>query len=50
MALAYGGSAGTTVSSGVTGVQWLPPTAASIAQTLVTIPAGYQQVSSPADQ
>ena len=28
----------------------LPPTAANIAQTLVTIPAGYQQVSSPADQ
>jgi hypothetical protein len=46
----YGGSAGTTVSSGVTDVQWLPPTAANIAQTLVTIPAGYQQVSSSADQ
>jgi hypothetical protein len=47
---AYGGSMGTTVSSGVTDVQWLPPTAANIAQTLVTIPAGYQRVSSPADQ
>jgi hypothetical protein len=46
----YGGSAGTTVSSGVTDVQWLPPTAANVAQTLVTIPAGYQQVSSSADQ
>jgi hypothetical protein len=47
---AYGGSAGTTVSSGVTDVQWLPPTPANVAQTMVTIPAGYQQVSSPADQ
>jgi hypothetical protein len=46
----YGGSAGTTVSSGVTDVQWLPPTAANIAQTLVTIPPGFQQVSSSADQ
>jgi hypothetical protein len=26
------------------------PTAASIASALVTIPAGFQQVSSPADQ
>jgi hypothetical protein len=46
----YGGSAGTTFSSGVTDVQWLPPTAANIAQTLVTIPPEYQQVSSAADQ
>jgi hypothetical protein len=46
----YGGSAGTTVSLGMTDVQWLPPTAANMAQTLVTIPAGYQQVSSSADQ
>jgi hypothetical protein len=34
----------------VTNVQWLPPIAANVAQTLVTIPAGYQQVSSSADQ
>jgi hypothetical protein len=46
----YGGSAGDTVSSSMTDVQWLPLTAANVAQTLVTIPAGYQQVSSPADQ
>jgi hypothetical protein len=46
----YGGSAGRTVNSLVTNVQWLPPTAANVAQTLVTIPAGYQQVSSAADQ
>ncbi len=46
----YGGSGGRTAFSMVTDVQWLPPTAANVAQTLVTIPAGYQQVSSPADQ
>jgi hypothetical protein len=46
----YGGSAGDTVSSGVTDVRWLPPTAANVAQTLVTIPAGYRQVSSAASQ
>jgi hypothetical protein len=46
----YGGSGGDNVSSSVTDVQWLPPTAANVAQTLVTIPAGYQQVSSSADQ
>jgi hypothetical protein len=46
----YGGSGGRTAFSVVTDVQWLPPTAANVAQTLVTIPAGYQQVSSPADQ
>jgi hypothetical protein len=34
----------------VTDIQWLPPTAANIAQSLITIPAGFQQVSSPADQ
>jgi hypothetical protein len=34
----------------VTDVKWLPPTAANIARTLVTIPAGFRQVSSPADQ
>ena len=47
---AYGGSGGRTVSSGVTNVQWLPPTKANIAQALVTIPPGYQQVKSSADQ
>ena len=46
----YGGAGGPTISAYVTNVQWLPPTAANIAKALVTIPAGYQQVSSPAQQ
>jgi hypothetical protein len=46
----YGGPAPSTYSTSVTDMQWLPPTAADIAQSLVTIPAGFQQVSSPADQ
>jgi hypothetical protein len=46
----YGGPAPSTYSAGVTDMQWLPPTAANIAQSVVTIPAGFQQVSSPADQ
>ena len=47
---AYGGPAPSTYSEGVTDMQWLPATAANVAQSLVTIPAGFQQVSSPADQ
>jgi hypothetical protein len=31
-------------------MQWLQPTAANIAKTLVTIPAGFRQVGSPAGQ
>jgi hypothetical protein len=46
----YGGANGPTVSSSVTNVRWLPPTAANIAKALITIPAGYTQVSSPAQQ
>jgi hypothetical protein len=46
----FGGPAATWVSSSVTNVKWLPPTAANIAKSLVTIPAGFQQVRSPADQ
>jgi hypothetical protein len=46
----YGGSFGPTVSASVTNVRWLPPTAANVAKTLVTIPPGYTQVSSPAQQ
>jgi hypothetical protein len=46
----FGGPAATWVSSSVTDVQWLPPTPANIAKTLVAIPAGFRQVSSPADQ
>jgi hypothetical protein len=46
----FGGPARTWISSSVTDIQWLPPTAANIAKTLVTIPAGFRQVRSPADQ
>ena len=46
----YGGANGPTVSASVTNVQWLPPTAANIAKALITIPTGYTQVSSPAQQ
>jgi hypothetical protein len=44
----YGGAAGATISSAVTNVQWLRPTKANIAKTMVTIPPGFQQVSSAA--
>jgi hypothetical protein len=46
----YGGANGPTTSSYVTDVRWLPPTRGNRAQALVTIPHGYQQVSSPASQ
>jgi hypothetical protein len=46
----YGGPAPSTYSTSVTDMQWLQPTAANIAKALVTIPAGFHQVSSPADQ
>jgi hypothetical protein len=46
----YGGANGPTISTSVTNVQWLPPTAANIAKALITIPTGYTQVSSPAQQ
>jgi hypothetical protein len=46
----YGGAAGPTSNAYVTQVQWLQPTRANIAKALVTIPPGYQQVSSPASQ
>jgi hypothetical protein len=41
----YGGAAGTSLSAEVTNVSWLPATAANVARTLVTIPAGFQRVS-----
>jgi hypothetical protein len=41
----YGGAAGTSLNSEVTDVRWLPPTRASLAKTLVTIPPGFQRVS-----
>jgi hypothetical protein len=41
---------GNLTSWSVTDVQWLPPTPANIAKALVSIPAGFKQVSPPADQ
>jgi hypothetical protein len=46
----FGGPAPSSLFTSVTDVQWLRPTAANVASALVTIPAGFQQVSSPADQ
>lgn len=47
----YGGANGPAISSYVTNVQWLRPTAANRAKALVTIPRGYQQwTGSPANQ
>jgi hypothetical protein len=46
---AFGGSGGRTLFRSVTDAHWLPPTRANIAKALVTIPAGFRQVSSPAD-
>ncbi|MBO0772597.1 MAG: hypothetical protein J2P35_14160 [Actinobacteria bacterium] len=45
-----GGKWGWEDSRSVTDVQWLPPTRTNTAQALVTIPAGFHQVSSPAQQ
>jgi hypothetical protein len=46
----FGGSGGRTRFESVTTVHWLPPTPANVARALLTIPPGYHQVSSPADQ
>jgi hypothetical protein len=46
----FGGPAATHTFSSVTNVRWLPPTAANIAMTLVTIPAGFLRVRSLNDQ
>jgi hypothetical protein len=46
----FGGPAPSTYSTSVTDMQWLQPTTANIAKALVTIPAGFHQVSSPAGQ
>src|SRR5215475_6827450 len=46
----YGGAAPGAYATSVSDLQWLRPTAANIAKALVTIPAGFHQVSSPADQ
>lgn len=44
----YGGSAGSSTSSGVTNVQWLPATPANAAKALVTIPPGFHRYTGPA--
>jgi hypothetical protein len=46
----FGGASGPFTSSFVTNVQWLSPTRANIAQTLLTIPPGFHRVKSAADQ
>ena len=46
----FGGTGGHTRFESVTNVQWLPPTPANVGQALVSIPPGFHQVSSAADQ
>lgn len=46
----FGGHWGWEDSQTVTDVQWLPPTRANTGKALVTIPAGFRQVSSPSNQ
>ncbi len=46
----FGGPGRSTLFTSVTDMRWLPPSAANIAQALVTIPAGFHRVSSAADQ
>jgi hypothetical protein len=46
----FGGPGATARFASVTDMQWLPPTKINIAETLVTIPAGFHRVNSPADQ
>lgn len=41
----FGGPAASTYGTGVTDIQWLPPTRANKAKALVTIPAGFRHVS-----
>lgn len=46
----FGGPAPSSVFSSVTDIQWLRPTSANIAKTLVTVPRGFRHVKSPANQ
>ena len=46
----FGGSGGGSLFESVTNVRWLRPTKANIRKALVTIPPGFHQVSSPANQ
>ena len=42
MAKTFGGPAANTYGTGVTDIQWLPPTRANKAKALVAIPAGFR--------
>ena len=44
----FGGTGAATSFTSVTDVQWLRPTAANIAKSMVTIPAWFRQYSGPA--
>lgn len=46
----FGGPGGRTLYRSVTDVRWLPPTPGNVGKAMVTIPPGFHQVSSPADQ
>lgn len=46
----FGGGARSFTYATVTSIQWLPPTAANIARSVITIPPGFRHVKSPADQ
>lgn len=46
----YGGPRASTKDVSVTDVRWLKPTTANIAKATLTIPPGFRQVSSPANQ
>jgi hypothetical protein len=46
----HGGKAGSYAYTSVTGIRWLKPSTANVAQTLITIPPGFRHVKSAADQ
>lgn len=46
----YGPKTASFAYTSVTDIRWLPPTAANVSQTLVTIPAGFRHMKSEADQ
>jgi hypothetical protein len=48
-ASSYSRATGTSTFTSVTSIQWLPPTPANVAQTLVTVPPGFRRVRSAPD-
>lgn len=48
--ISFGGGTSPFTYATVTNIEWLPPTAANIAKSIITIPPGYKHVKSPADQ